>query len=121
MLFYEFFAHLFSFNLQWFVELAMDNIFWVFFFGMISFIYNDLKFKWTTFFVVIFWFWICIPFIHDYLGLVYLVAGLLFLNYISRVTVTVMTETVPALKGKIAPIILLQFFAVLIFYNLFLV
>jgi len=121
MLFYEFFVKLVSLDLQWFVELAMENIFWVFFFVMISFIYNELKFKWTTFFVVFFWFWICIPFIHDYLGLVYMVGGFFFINYVSRTIVTIFTETVPALKGKIAPIILLQFFAVLILYNLFLV
>lgn len=121
MLFFEFWANLFSLNLQWFVELAMNNIFWVFLFGMVGFIYNDMKFKLSTFFVVVFWFWICIPFIGDYLGLVYLVGGLLFLNYTSRLVVLSFTETIPSLKGRLAVVMLFQFFAVLIFYNLFLV
>ena len=121
MLFFEFWARLFSLDLQWFVELAMENIFWVFFFALITFIYKDMKWSWKTFFIVIFWFWICIPFIGDYLGIVYLVGGFLFLNYASRLVILTFTETIPSLKGRLAMIMLLQFFAVLIFYNLFLV
>jgi hypothetical protein len=121
MLLFEFFSHLMLLDLQWFVELAMDNIFWVFLFGMITFVYRDLKWSWKTYFVVIFWFWICIPFISDFLGLVYLVGGFLFLNYMSRLIVTTFTETIPSLKGRLALVMLLQFFGVLIIYNLFLV
>jgi hypothetical protein len=117
----EFIERLFFLDLQWFVELAMDNIFWVFFFGMAAFIYHDMKWSWKIYFVTIFWFWICVPFIGDYLGLVYLVGGFLFLNYMSRLLVTTFTETIPSLKGRLALVMLLQFFAVLIIYNLFLV
>ncbi len=120
MLVYEFFARLVSLDLQWFVELTIDNIFWVFFFAMITFVYHDLKFNWKTFFVVIFWFWISIPFLNSTLGLVYLVGGFLFLNYVSRLVITTFTESIPSLKGRLAMVMLFQFFAVLILYNLFL-
>jgi len=118
MIFYEFISRLLSLDFVWFVQLTMDNIFWVFLFGMITFVYHDMKWKWVTFFGIIFWFWISIPFIHS-IGMVYLVGGFFFLNYTSRLIITTFTETIPSLKGRLAFVMLLQFFAVLIFYNLF--
>lgn len=116
----EFFVRLLSLDLQWFIELAMDNIFWVFLFVLIAFVYNEFKWNAKTFFIVIFWFWISIPFIGS-LGWIYLVGGFFFLNYVSRITLLTFTETIPSLKGRLPIIMLIQFFTVLIIYNLFLV
>jgi len=121
MLLYEAFARLVSLDLQWFVELTMNNIFWLFVFTLITYVYCGMKWSWKTFLVTIFWFWISIPFLSGTLGLAYLVGGLLFLNYTSRLVVLTFTDTIPSLKDRMPLVMFLQFLAVLIFYNYFLV
>ncbi|MBU2100191.1 hypothetical protein KKG83_06875 [Candidatus Micrarchaeota archaeon] len=120
MLPFEFIGHLLSLDLQWFVELAMNNLLWLFIFIAAAFVYNNMKWSAKHFFVGFFYLWLLIYFV-PMLGWIYLVGGFLFLNYVSRIVVLTFFGNIPALKDSYPAIMVIQFFAVLVYYNLFLV
>ncbi len=120
MLVFEFFSRLLALDLMWFVQLAMDNLVWVFVFGMAAFIYNNMKWSSKYFFVSVFYIWTLINFV-PMVGWVYLVGGFFFLNYISRVIILTFAGNIESLKESFPAIMAVQFWLVLIYYNLFLV
>jgi hypothetical protein len=120
MLPFEFIGNVLSLNLQWFVELVMGNLLWVFVFIMLTFINNEMKWSTKIFFVALFYVWTTITLIPA-LGLVFLVGGFLFFTYITRVVAIIFTENIPSLKDRLPLVLALQFIGSLIYYNLFMV
>ncbi len=118
MFVFEFFSSLFSLDLQWFVEAAMNNLVWVFVFGLVAFVYNDMKWSAKNFFVSVFYIMMLVDFV-PYFGWVYLVGGFFFLNYVSRIVILTFAGNIPALKNSFPAIMAIQFWLVLIYYNLF--
>ena len=100
MLTLEFIAKIISLDLQWFVELAMNNLVFLFMFLAFTFVFSEMKFS-PKIFVV---FTIAIIAFEEFLaeiGVFYLVGGFLFLYYVSTIALLAFTETIPALKGRI--------------------
>ncbi|MFH1663425.1 MAG: hypothetical protein ABH986_01200 [archaeon] len=120
MIVIDFFVNLVSLNLQWFVELGMNNLIWVFVFLTAAFVYNEMHWSPKYFFVSVFYILTLVEFV-PMLGWVYLVGGFFFLNYVSRITIMTFAGQISWLKDSFPAIMAVQFWLVLIYYNLFLV
>ncbi len=120
MLPFEFIGNLLSFNVQWFVELIMNNLLWLFVFVLATYVNHDMQWSWKSFFVITFYIWLNITFFPE-IGVVFLVGGFFFLLYVGRIILITFTETVPSLKGRVAPIMAIHFLATLFYYNFFVI
>ncbi|MFH1663427.1 MAG: hypothetical protein ABH986_01210 [archaeon] len=117
MLSIDFFVKFATLDLQWFVELAMDNLLWVFLFIAVAFVYNNNKFSLKMFLVILISIISYIEFF-DAVGIIFLVGGFLFVYYAVEVILLTFTETMPQLKGKIAFVLTVYFFVMLTLYNI---
>jgi len=117
MLSVEWIPRLISLDLMWFIELAMDNLLWVFLFVSVIFVYNNMKFSFRNFIIVLF---AIFPFVDFFasINIIILVGGFLFVYYICEVMILTFTETVPSLQGKIPFILTLYFFVMIVLYSM---
>jgi hypothetical protein len=117
MLSVEWLPRLISLDLMWFVELAMDNLLWVFAFIAIIFIYNNMKFSYKKFIIL---FFAIFPFVEFFqsVGIIILVGSFLFVYYVFELILLTFTETVPSLKGKIPFILTIYFFLMITLHGL---
>ncbi len=88
MLSLEWIPKLFSLDLQWFIELAMNNLVWVFMFLAITFVFNEMKFSPKIFIVLILGLIGFEEFLAE-MEIYYLVAGFLFVFYVLELIVLV--------------------------------
>jgi len=109
MLTLDFFVHLFSLDLQWFVELAMANILWVFALMAVTFVYNEMKWSTKIFIVIVIMIFSTVE-AFEAMGLVFLVGSFLFVYYSIEVMLLTFTETIPSLKGKMPVVLTIYFF-----------
>ncbi|PIN98389.1 MAG: hypothetical protein COT90_04595 [Candidatus Diapherotrites archaeon CG10_big_fil_rev_8_21_14_0_10_31_34] len=116
MLFYGFWANLFSLNLQWFVELAMENILFVFIFIAGTFVYNKMKFSLKFFIVIIISYVSYIEFF-DKIGIVILASAFLFVYYLGEVALLTFTGTISSIKDRVPLILTVYFIVMIILYN----
>ena len=117
MLTLEFFTRLFQLDLQWFVELAMNNLVWVFALIAVTFVYNNLKFSWKIFIVIVIMIFSTVEALGS-INIVILVGGFLFVYYIGEVIILTFTETIPSLKGKMPFMLTIYFFIIVTLYAL---
>jgi len=117
MLSIEWIPRLVALDLQWFVELAMDNLLWVFLLLAITFIYNSNKFSLRNFLVIVIMIFSTVEALGN-VGIVILVGSFLFVYYIVEVILVTFTETVPGFQGKIPFVLTIYFFVMLVLYNL---
>ncbi|MBU2100193.1 hypothetical protein KKG83_06865 [Candidatus Micrarchaeota archaeon] len=117
MLTLEFFTRLFQLDLQWFVELAMHNLLWVFALVAVTFVYNNLKFSWKIFIVIVIMIFSTVE-AFESVNIVILVGGFLFVYYIGEVILLTFTETIPSLKGKLPFTLTIYFFIMVALYAL---
>ena len=115
MLTIDFFTHLATLDFQWFVELAMDNILWVFALIAITVIYNEMKWSTKIFIVIVLMIFSTVE-AFEVLGIIILVGGFLFVYYIGEVVLLNFTETIPSLKGKLPFVLTIYFFLMTILY-----
>ncbi len=116
MLSVEWIPKLASLDLQWFVELAMNNIFWVFAILMITFVYNK-KFSLRFFLIILIMIFSTVEFFET-AGIVILVGGFLFVYYIIEVILLTFTENIPQLQGKIPFVLTIYFFLMIFLYSM---
>ena len=117
MLTLDFFVKLVSLGLQWFVELIMNNLLWVFAMTAVTIVYNKMKFSWTIFIVIIIMIFSTVEALES-IGIVILIGGFLFVYYIGEVTLLTFTSNIPSMKDKIPFILTIYFFLMIILYNL---
>src|SRR3989344_1613888 len=110
-------------NIGWFIELALDNLLWVFIFFATANILDDSKTLVGSIMLFLF-------FVFDFFaelgfsqasGWVFLGAGFLAIVYLSRIAISIWVEYTPSLKRHMLKILAAHWLAVYIIYNLFLV
>lgn len=111
MLSVEWIPRLISLDLQWFIEIAMDNLLWIFMFAAIVFIYNK-KFSWKFFLILVLGVVGYVEFMEG-IGIILLVAMFLFVYYTGEVIILTFAESVPSLKNRF-PLILTIYAVIMI-------
>ncbi len=117
----DFFTHLFSLDLAWFVWLIFANLFFLFtFIALIHYLYP--KTKHLTQIVLFVLFCINIWAVVDFsLAVGWIITGSVFLmiHYITRVALVTLVESPKTSTRTLVILMMIQFYAVYIFYNLF--
>lgn len=114
-------AHAFSLDIQWFAELFMDNLLWVFIFYATA----NLLDKSRTFAGSV---WLFLFFVYDFFtetsftqaaGWTLTGVGFLAILYLTRTAFTAVVEYTPKLKPHMLKLSALHWLVVLVFYNVF--
>ena len=116
--FWELLARLIEFDIQWLISLVLHNFFWVFAFGAMAFYYYPKHNMTATALVIILFIWAFID-MTSVFGWLYLVAGFLAFNYISRFTVLTFTENDKILKNHTVVIMIILFWVTWVYFNIF--
>jgi len=119
MLTLEFISRIASLDLQWFVQLFLDNLVLAFIFLVITFIFNEMKFSPKIFVVLSVGLIVAEEFLAE-MGIIWLVGGFLFVYYISEFVVLTFAESIPKLKNRLPLVETIFFFSLLAVYFVFL-
>lgn len=117
----EFFIHLVNLDLDWFIFLVSNNIFWLFAFFAAAFILSGGKSfseSLSWFIAGVFYVWVSVDSTKLF-GWVLLGAAFLGLHYITRMSVVMFGESVSALKPRFTLLLLIQFSIVYTAYNVY--
>ncbi len=117
-MFWEFLAGVVALDVHGLVSFLFSNLYWVFAFGALAFWYFPKKNIFAGIILISFFMWSFVDLTLVF-GWVYLVAGFLALNYISRIAVLAFTESDEILRKHTLLIMVIQFYVTWIFYNLF--
>lgn len=107
-----------SLDLGWFVEVTLNNLFWVFGFMAAAFYFWDGKKVWGHFFIVVAVMWISLDFT-ALTGWTFFAAMFLMVLYIGRMAVLMFAETTNFGKKNLPLIYVLYFWIWLVIFNLF--
>jgi hypothetical protein len=116
----QFISNLLSLNIPWFVELALNNLFYLFAFYAVMHIFMAGKGVLNGFVVLclMIWFWMDFAALG---GAVLFVGGFLAFYYISKMALLILAEATPQLKQKLIIVSELQFIGAFVLYNLYFV
>ncbi len=120
-MFFNFLNAVLGFDIAWFVWLIEHNLFYVFAFITLCFFFwgNSMKKAVivTVLLSIVAWAWVDFELIS---GWVLFAGGFLSIYYVTKMVIMVFAESMPSLKNKLILVSEIQFFALLIIYNLFL-
>ena len=105
-------------NLNWWVWIIMNNLFWVFGVMAAAYFFYGRKKMLSDFIMAVFLIWSALDF-SALSGWVILSGTFLALLYLSRLALVGFVENVPSMQKKLPFIISLQFIVVLVIYNIF--
>lgn len=112
------FYHLLIFDLPWVATLILANLHYLFAFAAIAFF--NARDKLMFFLMLTVYMWGTAGFT-SVTGLIVLTGGFLSLHYIVRAVLMILVEDVKSLQPKLVPLLVLEFFVLVIIYNLFLI
>ena len=119
MLFFEAMQALFALDLGFFIDIFMNNLFWVFAFYVMLYIFFDGK---NMVYWFIFWsflVWAIVDF-QDLTGIVFTAGGFLFLYYLSKIALLGFAESVPGLRRYMVVISTVSAYTLMVVYTFFL-
>ena len=118
MVFFEALQALFELNLGFFVDIAMNNLLWIFIFYAL--IHYFLEGKRTLYFFLVFAMviWTFIDF-EILTGIAWQAAGFLLIYYVTKLAVLAWAENSPNLKNKLLWVSEVQFMLLLFVYTFF--
>src|SRR3989338_3053720 len=105
-------------DLNWWLWIIMNNLFWVFGFMVAAYCLYGSKKIFPGFIVITFITWVGTEFV-AHSGWVMFGAIFLALHYITRLAVAGVSESIPGLQKNLPFILALQFLVILIIYNIF--
>jgi hypothetical protein len=117
MIFIEFMARLFTFDIGWLLEFVFSNLFWLFAFALLVHILFNGKHMLLGIVLIAFdiWLWDVWGSIS---GLSFFGATTLVIYYISKIAVLKLAETIPQLRDKFVVISTLQGLGALVIANI---
>ncbi|MDO8428656.1 MAG: hypothetical protein Q7S92_05585 [Candidatus Diapherotrites archaeon] len=119
MVFVEFFIHLIGLDLGWLLNYTISNFLWLFMFAALAFYLWEGK-TWIYASMAVF---VLLTLEQDVMtstGWMYLTGTFLTLEMLSQTALTIVTEDMEKLRGKIPLITTIRFLVLVCFYNLFL-
>jgi len=105
-------------NLSWFYEVIFLNLFWVFAFMAIAYMFWTGKKAFAGFFMVVFAIWQIADFT-AVSGWVWAVGAFLFVHYVSRMSILIFVSDTKWLEPHLPKIYTVQFLILLVIFNLF--
>ena len=119
MVFVEFFVHLIALDLGWLLNYAIENALWLFMFAGLAFYLWEGK-TWIYASMAVFVLLTLEQDVMSVTGWMYLTGAFLTLEMLSQTALTIVTEDMEKLRGKIPLITTIRFLILVSFYNLFL-